>query len=357
MSKTDSTKDGARKRRSPVHTLAGVVISVALLTLLLWWANLGEVVRVLRAVSPWAVLGTLAILYLSVPLRVVQWRWLLSDPSGVSWWAVLRATCIGYLGNGVLPMRGGELMKAYVLARSGTLSFTRILPSVILTRAQDFLPILAVMVVAFSVIPLEDRYTLSLPAVLDHDLVLEKGALSGALRMLAGIVALMAVALAILYVSHARVRRVVVGTARGFSDKLADRLDGLLAQLSDGIAVVGSPGRFWGAQGISVACWGLFVVAPLPILMDIGLSAGQAMITSLAITGLGTVAHLLPSLPGAVGTFHVFCLGAVLLCNPDMETDTAVAYAVLAQLIGAYGIALSGLLFLPTAWDHLGRKA
>ena len=94
-------------------------------------------------------------------------------------------------------------------------------------------------------------------------------------------------------------------------------------------------------------------MAPIPLLMAFSLGFGQACVTAVAVTGIATIAHMLPSAPGAVGTYHAFCFVAVILCNPGMDPNAVVAYAVVAHLVGALSPALPGLFFLPRAWIHL----
>jgi uncharacterized membrane protein YbhN (UPF0104 family) len=90
--------------------------------------------------------------------------------------------------------------------------------------------------------------------------------------------------------------------------------------------------------------------------MSFGLDFKHAALTAIAQTGLTTIAHMLPSAPGAIGTWHAFCLVAVLSVNPEMDPNTALAYTFLAHLVSTVSPALPGLLFLPTAWRDLFAK-
>jgi len=66
---------------------------------------------------------------------------------------------------------------------------------------------------------------------------------------------------------------------------------------------------------------------------------------------------MLPSAPGAIGTWHAFCLVAVLSVNPNIDPNTALAYTFLAHLVSTLSPALPGLLFLPTAWRDLFSRS
>jgi hypothetical protein len=146
------------------------------------------------------------------------------------------------------------------------------------------------------------------------------------------------------------VAKVLTARLGGIAPRLTGRVVGMFDAFSRGMAVVGRRRYFWGAQALAFCCWAIFAVAPVPLLTSFGLSFRQACVTAVAKTGLTTIAHLLPSAPGAIGTYHVFCFVAVILCNPSMDANAAIAYALLAHLVGTLSPALPGLVFLPRAW-------
>ena len=90
-------------------------------------------------------------------------------------------------------------------------------------------------------------------------------------------------------------------------------------------------------------------LAPVPLLASFSIELRAACLTAVAITGLGALAHLLPVTPAALGTYHLLCACGFLAMNPHLDWDQAVAFALVAHLIGTLTPALPGLLFLPTA--------
>ena len=335
--------------------LPGLVLSLVLLLWIFRGSDLGKVWGVIRTISPWLVLATVAISYLSIPLRVVQWRWLLGNPREAGFTSVLKAICLGYLGNCILPMRGGELVRTYVLSRNSDLPIARVLASVVLTRLQDLLPILVLLVVMFTVVPLDDSIDLSEQGLFEEPVFISKVQLNVAFRVLAFSATGAGVGLVLFYRWQDALRKRMVRVLASVSPRFAKLLDSLFSQVADAVRVVGNARWFLGAQGLSFVCWIIFAIAPVPLLMAFSLDLSQACITALTMTGLTTFAHLLPSAPGAVGTFDALCVVAVLVCNPHMDRNAALAFTLVVHLIGTVGPALPGLVFLPQSWGQLWR--
>ena len=341
-----------KRQRRWLRTILGVAVSLGLLALVFRGADAREIVDALRRVSPVYVLAALLIDYASIPLRAVQWRWLLGNPHDVPLRESLRGICLGYLGNCLFPMRGGELLKAFVLSRSTPLAFGRILMSVVLTRLQDFLPVLAILFLTFTMVNLDEGIAIGGEGS-GEAWVVSGDQLNRASHVFAAGVAAGAVALLAFYLWRGLIQRTITRVLPWAPERIRAKLGRQLTQALQAIEVVGAPRLFWGAQAVSAICWGLFVCTQIPLLLAFGIEPRAAVFTAIVTMGLTTIAQMLPSLPGAVGTYHATCVVALLLCNPAMDRNAALAYAVLSHLIGSFGPALTGFVFLPGSWQYL----
>jgi len=126
-----------------------------------------------------------------------------------------------------------------------------------------------------------------------------------------------------------------------------------LEDVASGMRIVGNAKLFWGAQLLSFQCWIVFALSPIPLLMAFSMDLKHAILNALSKTAITTIAQLLPSAPGTIGTFHAFCLLSVLAVNPNMDKDAALAYVLLAHIISTLSPALPGLLFVPSAWKEM----
>ena len=72
-------------------------------------------------------------------LRALRWRVLLEGVGPLGDSSVFYATCIGFMGNMVLPLRAGEAIKPLVIARDGRISMPAALATVAIERLLDMI--------------------------------------------------------------------------------------------------------------------------------------------------------------------------------------------------------------------------
>jgi hypothetical protein len=334
----------------------GFVLSVGILIWLLRLGNIEDVVASIHVASLPALFTTVVLGYLAFPLRVEQWRLLLGTPQSVTRWKTLKAICLGHVGNVLLPMRGGEGVRAVLLAKSCGMPLPRVLVSVGLNRVQDLPAILLIVAAVFVLSPLDPNTIQNVSNVLGVSFTPTQADLTGVMRALGASIASAAVGLSFAYFYWRRFLHVATRLTTNHNFPGSQRLIRILQNLGEGMEIVGHAKYFWTAQLLSFACWGIFLIAPVPLLLSFGLDLKHAALTSIATTGLTTIAHMLPSAPGAIGTWHAFCLVAVLSVNPDIDPNAALAYVFLSHVVSTVSPALPGLLFLPTAWKDVFAK-
>lgn len=337
-----SRNEGKPNRRGTrVTTAIGVFVSVVLV----WWLIRGLDIAGLReawgSVSPVAVLAALGILYVSLPFRALQWQWLLGKPANVSFVAGLRAICVGHLGNLVLPARGGEVVRTYSLSRETGLSFSGVLPSTLLARVLDIPPVIGLVIVSVY---------LGLPDAIQLN-ALAPGAASSSisasaiLMRLTVLVLVMTVLVAIAYSLRDRILRLSTMLASRLPGRLGVKFVSISTDLITAIRVAGQTRQALGALVLSAACWLVFALSPVPLLLAFGFTVDQAMFVGVVQVVLTSFAFILP-VPGGIGTFHVLCVAALYACVPEVERDTAVAYAIVAHAIGVLGPAVPGVVLI-----------
>jgi uncharacterized protein (TIRG00374 family) len=72
-------------------------------------------------------------------VRAARWRVLLEGVGPLGDTSVFYATCIGFMGNMVLPLRAGEAIKPLVVARDGRISMPAALATVAIERLLDMI--------------------------------------------------------------------------------------------------------------------------------------------------------------------------------------------------------------------------
>ena len=135
--------------RTRVFTIVTVLVSLAGLAWALHgvsWTELWDEIRELD--WRWIAAGALA----DVLAYVIQgWRWslLLRPVGGGSVWSCTRAIFVGLFANEVLPLRGGELIRSFLVTRSTEIPISVTLASVLIERIFDGLLLIVGLVFSF----------------------------------------------------------------------------------------------------------------------------------------------------------------------------------------------------------------
>ncbi len=128
-------------KRKAITTL-GWLISIVLIATLFAKLNLHTIWRGL-ADAKWSYLVIASILNLGVvAIKAVRWQWLMSPQKRTHFWNIFKGTMIGMAGNNVLPARGGDLLKIYLLGKWESVSKTVLASIIALDKLFEGLTIL-----------------------------------------------------------------------------------------------------------------------------------------------------------------------------------------------------------------------
>lgn len=297
--------------------LPGLIISAIFIGLILVFVDFRKLVEAIgQADMRWLGVSVLvAITWLL--MRGVVWRALLREKAPYR--DVFLTVNEGYLLNNFLPLRVGELGRAFLLSRKTNLTFMEILPTVIIERVLDL---------AFSAIILLS----AVPFVTGAP-----DALKQAAYVASGLVVVGLFSLYLLARNHIWALRVF--EKMGLRWPVLQRFGGFLKSLFEGLAILTDGWLFLRVLGLMTINWGIAIVQFLVILLAFFPNAQVIW----AMFGLGAAAFggAIPALPGGVGTFEGVMGGAVFLVSGDEAKSFAAAIVthLLSYLVsGAIGI-------------------
>jgi hypothetical protein len=143
---------GQPARRRLWTSLLGLVISAGLLALILRQVNLADVRTHLAEARPLPLVLTVVLATLTFPIRAIRWRSLLRRTDGTAFplAPLWHATAMGFMANNVLPLRAGELVRPFVVARIAGVRFTTALASIAVERIFDALTIVLLLTLALA---------------------------------------------------------------------------------------------------------------------------------------------------------------------------------------------------------------
>jgi uncharacterized protein (TIRG00374 family) len=306
--------------------LPGVIISliaIALIPIVLK-VNLRSLAQAIRTANYWILLFALAISWTWLAVRGLVWRTLLRNKA--SYKQVFFTLCEGYLLNNFLPLRLGELGRAYLLGRKAGLPFMEVLSSIVIERVMD---------VAFTVMVL----LIAVPFIVGSTAAFQVALVVGVLVVVGALV---------LYLL-ARNREWALGwfdrlTARW--PKLQEQGGRFLAPLFSGLAVLTEGWLFLRALLWMTLNW-IFGVVQF-YLMVLAFLPHATLAWAMFGLGAAAFAGAVPSLPGGIGTYDAALAGALTLVSHAGAASLAVALVahllnyVLTGLFGAYAFSTEG---------------
>jgi uncharacterized protein (TIRG00374 family) len=296
------------------------VISVGLLGYLLWTVDVHELgAQLARTRWEWVLISSVLAPFV-VWARGRRW-WYLFPPSSEPP-ALVPATMIGYMVNNVLPLRAGEFVRVYVVARRWGHGFWTALATLIVERVLDSLVIVLIMVVLLLQVPVPRTLEIGAAALLAIDLV--------------------AVAvLCFLAITPGRARRLIEGLTRRWP-ALQQRIVGILETF-----VRGLEGIRTGAHLVPLLSWTAFIWVLQAFVTWTMLRALHLELPWIAawvimsFVGLGVA---IPSAPGYIGVFHAAATVALTIFG--VPATTAFGYALLYHATQILPVTLVGWVFL-----------
>jgi uncharacterized membrane protein YbhN (UPF0104 family) len=309
--------DASPRRMGSRLSWLGLVISLLALAGVVWWATRQQPPDLPSTGSEFAALiGAIALYALATVVRCERWQRLLVDegahPDRTDTYAL---TCVGYMGNNVLPARAGDAIRVVLMAPRAHTTMRTVIGTLLAERLLD----IAVLVVIF--------------VVVGYGLLGEVGGDS------VEIILLVVVALGL------------AGGAAYLLVRRNDRLREFIAPMAS--ATLGLRRAHHGLLllGLTLVIWGI----EAGVWMSAGAAVGFGMdpIEGLYIVALASVFSLVPSGPAYAGTQDAAAiLGIKALGGTGAQ---AVAYIVMLRFIIVVPITLVGLVLLAARYGGLGR--
>lgn len=134
--------------------LIGVVISAICIGIVVHgieWSAVGAAFRRTNVPLLFSSLGFLALLFL---LRACRWQRLVKPIASLPLRPFWSASLIGFMANDVLPLRVGELVRAYALAHLTSVRISVALATTVLERVWDAVAVGVLTLITFSQFPL-----------------------------------------------------------------------------------------------------------------------------------------------------------------------------------------------------------
>jgi hypothetical protein len=263
--------------------------------------------------------------------RALRWRHLTDPIRRIPNGALTRATAVGFMANNLFPLRIGEVVRSWYLARETGVSAAAVFGTVILERAIDTVSVLALVLL---ILPLRAGRG-------------DEGLAEGAL-LLVPVALVPVLGLWELRARPARVERLARALLRPFPERACALAERVLRRFAEGLgALRGGRHLLWIAFHSAVIWLVLSVVPILAAFLALGIelpTAGQALVAAWTTQAAIGVAVALPSAPGFFGIFHYAC--RLALVRSGVPVETAVAAGTLVHSVMWFTLTALGLAVL-----------
>ncbi|MCL4531443.1 MAG: flippase-like domain-containing protein [Chloroflexi bacterium] len=304
--------------------LPGALISILLIAAIIYFVDIPKMIAAIRAANYVIILIAFVIGFAWLWVRAIVWRTLLRERA--SFWDVFHSLNVGYLLNAFLPLRLGELGRAYLLSLKTDMTFVEILPTIVIERSMDLAITAAIFLSALPFVA----------GVKDADRI----AIILGVMVLAGLL--------FLYIL-ARNDQWALDTFHKVSARWPSiqRFGGsILESFLTGLGALTNGWLFARFMFWMLLNWGMSIVTFYLVL--IAFFPHPQWIWALFGLGAGAFGNAVPSLPGAVGTYEGALGGALTLVSNDQNTSLAVALTLhflnylTAIVLGGYALIRGG---------------
>jgi uncharacterized membrane protein YbhN (UPF0104 family) len=304
-----------QRRWRRVRRLLGPVVSLGSLAAVVWWALHQQTPRWPSGAGSYALIATAVLVYAGVTLvRGARWHVILRRAGIPASMADAQAlTVVGYMGNTVLPARGGELLRIFFLGRRTDCSRVTILGTIVAERLLDVLALLGMLVLLLAIVTANGIPGASNPTNL---------ALAATGVLLAG---------ALLLALAWRIAR--AGRLRGLSGRVASLTlasRNLLSAQGLLLALLTVP--IWVGEGL------IYWLVGAALHLHLNLAQGCFLVV------LSSLVASIPAAPGYAGTYDAAIqlgLGAL-----GVHGGRAISFGLLVRLVIFLPITLVGLVLL-----------
>jgi glycosyltransferase 2 family protein len=283
--------DRVSRRASSKAIYVGLALSLMAAAWMLsrvGFSDLAEGLR--RAETAWLVPSG-ALLFVVLALRAQRWAVLLGRTPFTKTW---HAYIIGYFFNMTLPLRVGEVARAYVISKTSAVTMARALSAVVVERLLDLATVVSLFFWFAQRIPMRPAFTRAAAI----------GAVAFILCVVAGVV--------FLSKGQAVLARIGPRLEKRFGDKRGAALTAKIEQLRQALQNVGTPARFIESLVLTALIW-ITTIVLSAVCLRAFLPGGIDLTKAGLVVVMANLGGALPSAPGGMGIVQGFATSALVI--------------------------------------------
>ena len=297
------------------------------------WEKLGEA-------DYFLLIPAILVYFVAVYFRTLRWQYLLAPVKTLAVVRLYPVVVVGYMANNLLPLRLGEVIRAYYIGEREKVSKVSALATIAVERVLDGLTLLFFAAVGSLFLPL-----IGLLQGLGERAGIPWVLLALAMSMPFVLIA----AFMVVASSSPRWLEILVDRVTGkLPGRVGSRVNGFAHLFIDGLAVLQSPLRLLAVCLLSLPVWLVEALMYYLLAFSFGLdqvfSMTEMVGVILLVTAVSNLATAVPAAGGGIGTFEVAAAATLILLG--VEASTSGAYTIVVHTALLVPVTLLGLIYL-----------
>jgi len=311
--------------------IAGILISIFFLYLAFRRFDVEEGRRALKMANYYWLFPAVVSYMFGFLMRGVRWKYLLLPIKKCKLLNLVSTVLIGFMANNLLPLRVGELIRAYVNGKKENISKSSSLATIVVERVFDGLTLVVLLLLALLFLGSGYSPQHVFPQWLKKMTYAAWGLFLGMLILL------------YIMMRYKELTNKVIKKLFAFlKEPILKKMLNLVSYFTEGLNVLRRRKEILSVSFLSILVWTFdgttFYLGAKAL--NLSISYPQAYLT-MAVIALGL---MIPSSPAFVGVYEYFCVTALALFAVDKSR--ALSYAVLIHLLQFTLIVGLGLFFL-----------
>lgn len=288
-------------------TFISYLVSLVLLLAIIVLFDVSKVAGIISSFNFFLFLFTIFLHTLQFPIRALSWRLIVKPIVHISFWQSFHITNIGFLSNFLLPLRLGEVIRAFLLSKITGISKSVALSTVIVNRIVEVLVLVVFFLIGSNSISF----------------------LPNEIKQIIFIIGIFFILFFSIFVFQKKL--VSFGKKLKLDFFLPDSVKKYTKNILLGAKSLNNPKNFFLLLILSAMIWIIHVVSYFFVSNELGLSLGISEL--FLLVSFSSLSAMVPSSPGFVGTFQASFIAIFLALGLNPEIGLSMSVIVHA---GAY---------------------
>jgi hypothetical protein len=310
----------------------GIILSIVFTYLAFMKVDLKNFLSVLRNVKYQYTIPVIFLNLAGFVLRAYRWKYILEPVKVIKTRRLFSSVMISFMANNILPIRLGEFVRAYSIGKMENISKSSAFATIVIERILDVFFMLFLFMILLFLFP----FALYFPENLIKN---------SYYFLFFSIVFL----LFLLFIMWKRefVLDLIEKILKSFPQKVSDRIQNIVDSFIKGLDFFRNTRNFVPIVILTIIMWIIYMSGYYFGFFAFKFFTNdfyKFLLAGVVLLVVGSIGLMIPSAPGAIGTYHSFCILGLLITGLN-DIDQTAAFAVYIHGANYISVILVGLFY------------